>query len=110
MSYHLALCLFRTLLEYYLFRHQSTTKRNFFYKRCGESVVLGVEWRWKRGDYMKSFYEELGKRIRHYRNLSGLTLEELGKRVGVGKSTVRKYEVGDIKIDQIGRASCRERV
>lgn len=49
---------------------------------------------------MKSFYEELGKRIRHYRNLSGLTLEELGKRVGVGKSTVRKYEVGDIKIDQ----------
>ncbi len=47
---------------------------------------------------MNSFYENLGSRIKHYRNISGMSLEELGKRIGVGKSTVRKYEVGSIKV------------
>lgn len=47
---------------------------------------------------MTSFYKKLGGQIRHYRTLSGLSLEELGKRIGVGKSTVRKYEVGLIKV------------
>lgn len=47
---------------------------------------------------MNSFYESLGRQIKHYRNLSSISLEELGNRIGVGKSTVRKYEVGSIKV------------
>lgn len=45
------------------------------------------------------FYKEVGQRIRHYRNLKGVTLEYIGERIGVGKSTVRKYQDGEIKID-----------
>lgn len=45
-----------------------------------------------------NFYKELGRRIKHYRLQSGMTLEELGERIGVGKSTVRKYETGLIKV------------
>ncbi len=37
-----------------------------------------------------------GDRIKNRRIELGLTLEELGKRVGVGKSTVRKWETGYI--------------
>lgn len=40
--------------------------------------------------------EELSKKIRMLREQHDLTLEELGKRVGVGKSTVRKWETGQI--------------
>lgn len=47
---------------------------------------------------MSDFYKDLGARIRRYRNLSGISLEELGKRIGVGKSAVRKYEYGEIKV------------
>ncbi len=47
---------------------------------------------------MTEFYKELGKRIEYYRKASGLSLEELGKRIGVGKSTVRKYEQAMIKV------------
>ena len=39
---------------------------------------------------------ELGQRIKMLRERQGLTLEELGNRVGVGKSTVRKWELGII--------------
>lgn len=45
------------------------------------------------------FYEEVGKRIKKYRDLKGLTLEDIGNKVGVGKSTVRKYQEGTIKMD-----------
>lgn len=45
------------------------------------------------------FYKGVGERIKRYRLLKGLTLEQLGDRIGVGKSTVRKYENGIIKID-----------
>lgn len=38
-----------------------------------------------------------GDRIRLLRISKGYTLEELGKKVGVGKSTVRKWETGDIE-------------
>lgn len=48
---------------------------------------------------MDSFYEVLGERIKHYRKLTGMTLESLGEKIGVGKSTVRKYETGMIRID-----------
>lgn len=46
-----------------------------------------------------NFYKEVGKRIKKYRELKGLTLEEIGNRIGVGKSTVRKYQEGSIKMD-----------
>lgn len=45
----------------------------------------------KRGDLLNS-----GDRIKQLRIQKNLTLEELGKRVGVGKSTVRKWETGAI--------------
>lgn len=39
----------------------------------------------------------MGDKIRTLRLSLGLTLEDVGKAVGVGKSTVRKWESGDIK-------------
>jgi repressor LexA len=39
---------------------------------------------------------DLGNKIMQRRKALGLTLEEVGKIVGVGKSTVRKWESGDI--------------
>ena len=41
--------------------------------------------------------EEIGEIIYERRKELGLTLEEVGKAVGVGKSTVRKWENGMIK-------------
>lgn len=40
---------------------------------------------------------EFGKLIRDRRHELGLTLEEVGAIVGVGKSTVRKWEAGTIR-------------
>lgn len=37
-----------------------------------------------------------GDNIRKARKQAGLTLEELGEKIGVTKSTVRKYEIGEI--------------
>lgn len=39
---------------------------------------------------------EIGEKIKHLRTRQGMTLEELGEKVGVGKSTVRKWETGAI--------------
>lgn len=39
---------------------------------------------------------EMAKKIKSMREEKGMTLEELGKKVGVGKSTVRKWEQGII--------------
>ena len=39
---------------------------------------------------------DMHEKIKYHREKLGLTLEELGKRVGVGKSTVRKWETGMI--------------
>lgn len=39
---------------------------------------------------------EMGEKIKYFREKSGMTLEELGQKVGVGKSTVRKWEIGQI--------------
>ncbi|GAB3051174.1 LexA family protein [Virgibacillus ainsalahensis] len=47
---------------------------------------------------MTDFYVSLGRRIKYYRKLARMSLEEIGNQIGVGKSTVRKYEVADIKI------------
>lgn len=38
----------------------------------------------------------IGEKIKAIRLEKGYTLEEVGNRVGVGKSTVRKWETGDI--------------
>ena len=40
--------------------------------------------------------DKLAERIKHLRAEQGLTLEEVAKKVGVGKSTVRKWETGMI--------------
>lgn len=39
---------------------------------------------------------EIGQKIKALREEKGMTLEELGNKVGVGKSTVRKWETGMI--------------
>lgn len=51
---------------------------------------------------------EMGEKIRNLRIEKGLTLEELGNMVGVGKSTVRKWENGmiaNMKRDKILKVS-----
>lgn len=51
---------------------------------------------------------DMGQRIKMLREEQGLTLEELGNRVGVGKSTVRKWEVGliaNMKRDKIANVA-----
>lgn len=40
---------------------------------------------------------DIGEKIKTLRKQRGLTLEAVGEHVGVGKSTVRKWENGDIK-------------
>lgn len=40
--------------------------------------------------------ENVGERIKRLRSKKNMTLEELGNQVGVGKSTVRKWETGMI--------------
>ena len=52
-----------------------------------------------KGGKNMNFYKEVGDRIKNYSNLKGVTLEYIGDKIGVGKSTVRKYENGLIKID-----------
>lgn len=39
----------------------------------------------------------MGQKIKQLREENGMTLEQLGEKVGVGKSTVRKWENGIIK-------------
>lgn len=49
---------------------------------------------------------EMGNRIKRLREEKGMTLEELGDKVGVGKSTVRKWETGmiaNMKRDKIAK-------
>lgn len=46
---------------------------------------------------------DIGERIRKRRKELGMTLEEVGKIVGVGKSTVRKWETGMIRNMKIDR-------
>lgn len=40
---------------------------------------------------------DIGDKIKQLREEKGMTLEELGNKVGVGKSTVRKWETGMIE-------------
>lgn len=50
--------------------------------------------------------KEMGKRIKQKREEMGMTMEELGKKLGVTKSTISKYERGEIS--QIKRAHVEE--
>ena len=52
--------------------------------------------------------EDMGAKIKRLRLEMGMTLEELGNKVGVGKSTVRKWENGmieNMKRDKIANVS-----
>ena len=51
---------------------------------------------------------EMGEKIRKLREEKEMTLEELGNKVGVGKSTVRKWETGmiaNMKRDKIAKVA-----
>lgn len=41
---------------------------------------------------------DIGKRLKHLRDVSGLTQEEVGKLTGVTKATINRYETGEIDI------------
>ncbi len=48
--------------------------------------------------------DDMGKKIYNLRTAQGMTLEELGNKVGVGKSTVRKWEnglIGNMRRDKV---------
>lgn len=45
----------------------------------------------------KGRFMDIGDKIRQLREEKGMTLEDLGNKVGVGKSTVRKWETGMIE-------------
>lgn len=45
--------------------------------------------------------KEIGKKLREYRKINNMTLEELGNRIGKTKATIGKYETGEIIIDVI---------
>lgn len=47
----------------------------------------------------------MGDRIHSLRNDLGLTLQELGDKVGVGASTVRKWETGYIKTLRVDKVA-----
>ncbi len=49
------------------------------------------------------YNEKVGKRIKEARLKADLTLEELGSKVGLTKSTVTKYERGEIKTLDISK-------
>lgn len=51
---------------------------------------------------------DMGQKIKTLREQKGMTLEDLGNKVGVGKSTVRKWETGiiaNMKRDKIAKVA-----
>jgi len=44
------------------------------------------------------FYKIIGRNIEKYRKLKRISAEELGRRVGLTKKTIRRYETGEIRI------------
>lgn len=45
---------------------------------------------------MSDFKTKVGNNIKLYRNISGLTLKELAKKIGLSEPTMQKYEAGHI--------------
>ena len=43
--------------------------------------------------WLKMPNEEIGNRIKYARNLRGVTLDDIAKKVGVAKSTIQRYEL-----------------
>ena len=48
---------------------------------------------------MDTFSNHVGKRIKHFRKKQQMTIEELSDKICKSKSTVSKYESGQISID-----------
>jgi len=46
---------------------------------------------------MNNYNREFGKRICSARKNLGITMKELGKKVGLHESTIQRYESGEIK-------------
>lgn len=72
-------------------------KTNMLRKRHRHDILYS----WKGGKKMN-----MGQKIKSLREQKGMTLEELGDKVGVGKSTVRKWETGmiaNMKRDKIAK-------
>lgn len=47
---------------------------------------------------MDDFYRIIGRNIEKYRKSKRISAEELGRRVGLTKKTIRRYETGEIRI------------
>ncbi|MCM2675611.1 LexA family protein [Alkalicoccobacillus plakortidis] len=47
---------------------------------------------------MDNFYQIVGANIEKHRKAKKVSAEELGKRIGVTKKTIRRYELGEIRI------------
>lgn len=47
---------------------------------------------------MNQFNKEVGKRLRYYRALNGLSMTSVAEHVGVTYQQIQKYEVGDNRI------------
>lgn len=43
------------------------------------------------------YVKRIGSRIKHYRTDRGLTMKELGQKIGVSESAVSKYESGSVR-------------
>ena len=43
------------------------------------------------------FRKNIGNRIREARKAKGLTMKDLGEKVGLAESTIQRYEIGKIK-------------
>jgi len=54
---------------------------------------------------MSTITEQVGQLIRETRKAKGLTQQELGEKLGVGKTTINKYENGshNITIETLNR-------
>ena len=43
-------------------------------------------------------FENIGKKIRKYRNLAGVTQKQLAEKIGKAESSIQKYEAGKVEI------------
>jgi transcriptional regulator with XRE-family HTH domain len=49
-------------------------------------------------DIIQELYLQMGAQIQYYRKNKKLSAEELGKRISVTKKTIRRYELGEIRL------------
>lgn len=53
----------------------------------------------KRGDSLGSISTLVGERIRNFRKMQGMTLQQLADRIHKSRATLSKYETGEITLD-----------